>query len=214
MRLKSLLLISALLCCLIIAVGCKRTRPAPVSAQEFSLALAGFAQPSTTNEILGGYLPDNSVVVKPKVLSELDAALSMHLRQNGRRVFVPQSKTKQCQQATKFGSGSTAAVDYWANVGQCLNVDFVLVPQLLYWKERVGGAAGATEPASVTFDLFVVNVKDNSITSWHRFNETQVSLTDNLLTMPEFFKRKGRWLSALELAEGGILHSLKSVGLI
>lgn len=202
------------LSCFTLVLGCRpRTAAKPLEAQ-FSLAVAPFVQPSKTSELLGGYLPDNSELVKTKDLSELDAYLGMELSSGSKRKVLNPTQIKSCLDANKLaGEGRHQALDYWVKVGECARADLVLVPQVLFWKERQGGPGGSSDPASVMLDLYAVNVKEHSLASRYRFNETQVSLTENLLTAPKFLERKGQWITAMELAKGGVLEGLKALGL-
>jgi hypothetical protein len=204
------------LSCLTLVLGCRpRTTAKPLEAQ-FSLALAPFTQPRETSELLGGYLPDNSEELKAKDLSELDGYLAMELSTESKRKILQPSQIKSCIESSKSSGAATRrqVLDYWVKVGECARVDLVLVPQVLFWKERLGGPGGSSDPASVIVDLYAIDVKNYSLASRYRFNETQVSLTDNLLTAPKFVARKGQWVTAMELAKGGVLEGLKALGLL
>jgi hypothetical protein len=95
----------------------------------------------------------------------------------------------------------------------CLGVDYLLVPQLLYWQERDGSEVAVREPAAVVLDLFLVDVNAGTIAARYHFDEEQLSLTENMLEADKFVKRKGKWITATELAREGISRGVKELGL-
>ena len=46
------------------------------------------------------------------------------------------------------------------------------------------------------------------------FREKQEGLTSNLLTVGDFFKRKGAWVTGLDLAREGMTMMLQDMGLL
>ncbi|MBU0681636.1 MAG: hypothetical protein KKD73_09460 [Proteobacteria bacterium] len=76
----------------------------------------------------------------------------------------------------------------------------------LVWRyqERVGSAMGATEPASVAFSLFMVEVSTRKLVWQGSFDKTQTSLSENLFDTPMFLKKGMKWLTVEELSSYGI----------
>jgi len=89
-------------------------------------------------------------------------------------------------------------------LGRALNVDYVFVGFLYRFDERVGSSLGVEKPASVGYDLHLFRVKDGKMVWSVRFDETQQSLTDDLLKIGAFLRRKAVWLKAEELASVGM----------
>ena len=96
-------------------------------------------------------------------------------------------------------------------LGRALNVDYVLVGFLYRFDERMGSSIGVEKPASVGYDLHLFRVKDGKMVWSERFDETQQSLTDNLLKIGAFFRRKAVWLRAEELASVGMDETLNEM---
>ena len=72
------------------------------------------------------------------------------------------------------------------------------------YEERIGTPLAADTPASVGFDIYMISAPEGRLL-WHaRFDETQSSLFENLLKLKTFVERKGKWLTAAELAEYGL----------
>ena len=89
----------------------------------------------------------------------------------------------------------------------------MLVPQVLDWHEREGSEAGVTSSAHVRVEFFLLNIDNESLGPRSVFEEKQVGLTENLLTVGEFFKRKGQWVSARQLSVDGMRKAVKELGL-
>lgn len=85
-----------------------------------------------------------------------------------------------------------------------LQADAALIGYLYRWKDREGSDYAIKSPASVFFDLRLVNADSGSILWEGRFNKTQRSLSDNLLDIKTFFKGKGKWMTAEGLAGLGL----------
>jgi len=94
-------------------------------------------------------------------------------------------------------------------VGKTLNVDFIFVGYLFRFEERIGSHIGAEKPASVGFDVHLIRLKDEKMVWIGRFDETQRPLSENLLKMGAFVRRKASWLTAEELSSVGMDEMLK-----
>jgi hypothetical protein len=98
-----------------------------------------------------------------------------------------------------------------AAVGREMGADSVMRGTLYLFKKRVGSAYAADSPASVGFELDLIDAM-NAHLVWNRvFEEAQRALSENLLTFGQFVKRKGKWLTAKELAVSGLEEVLKSL---
>jgi hypothetical protein len=91
-----------------------------------------------------------------------------------------------------------------AETGRDLGADAVMVGHFYRFKERVGTGYSADTTASVAFDLDLIRVADGRIIWNGYFDETQLSLSENLLNLGKFLKRKGRFVTAEELAISGL----------
>jgi hypothetical protein len=66
-------------------------------------------------------------------------------------------------------------------------------------------------PASVSFDLHLFRLRDEKMVWTGKFDETQKPLSENLLKIGSFFRRKARWLVAEELASVGMDEMLRKL---
>lgn len=182
---------------------------------EVSIGVAGFSQPHSTADMLAGYMAENTPRVSSKEVIQLTETLIDVLRTETKRSYASAETYLECREAKAPGqkSGRVAALKHWLAVGNCMNVDFIIVPQIMELHEREGGEAGVTRPAGVVMDIFLVDVKNGVLTSRSHFDETQHALTDNLLETGKFFSRGGKWVTAIELAREGMMKAVKDLGL-
>jgi hypothetical protein len=94
--------------------------------------------------------------------------------------------------------------DIYVQIGKALSAEAVLGGHVYRWRERVGTEYSARRPASVAFDLYLMSAGDGVIWWKARFDKSQISLSENLFDFKTFFKAKGRWMTADELAEIGL----------
>ncbi|MDY7000326.1 MAG: hypothetical protein SVS15_00920 [Thermodesulfobacteriota bacterium] len=200
--------------CLLAVPACRNKDAKSAMDVTGTLAVAGFTQPRHSWELLAGYVPKQAPPVDAKILYALDDALVEALKQTSRRGFLRPRATRQCQEIVVFeqkGSRSSA-LKYWINVGHCMPADYLLVPQLLYWREREGNQFSVNNPASVVMELFLVDVKNGQVKRYH-FEETQRSLSENILDADKFLSRGGKWIPAMDLAREGMARGLDELGL-
>jgi hypothetical protein len=94
-------------------------------------------------------------------------------------------------------------------LGKMLNVDYVSVGFVFRYEERVGSALGVEKPASVGFDVHLFRIRDGKMVWRGEFDETQKSLSENLLEIGTFVKGKGTWVTAEEFSKIGMERMLK-----
>jgi len=95
-------------------------------------------------------------------------------------------------------------------VGAELKADVIAVGYVYRYTERVGYDYSAERPASVAFEIRLLNVKDGS-TIWRGvFDKTQKSLMENVFQASSFFKGGAKWLTASQLVKQGIDEIFKT----
>jgi hypothetical protein len=94
-------------------------------------------------------------------------------------------------------------------LGKELNVDFIFIGYLFRFEERVGSRIGVDKPASVSFDVHLLRLKDGKRVCDGKFDETQQALSENLLKIGSFVRRGAAWLKAEELSSVGLDEILK-----
>jgi hypothetical protein len=91
-------------------------------------------------------------------------------------------------------------------VGESLNSDSVLIGNISTFREREGGELGTSEPASVAFGVQLINPRTGERLWEAYYAETQETLLQNVTKIGKFFKRKGKWITANQLAKEGVIE--------
>jgi hypothetical protein len=94
-------------------------------------------------------------------------------------------------------------------LGKEMGCDFVSIGFVFRFEERVGSSVGVERPASVGFDIHLIRLKDGAEVWRGRMDETQRPLSENLLRIGSFVRRKGQWLTAEELSGVGLDEALR-----
>lgn len=82
--------------------------------------------------------------------------------------------------------------------------DTTLLFSLSRFHERDGDQYSVKDPASLAFEFKLVSALDGQVTCSGSFDETQKSLSENILDFPRAFKRGFKWLTGRELAREAI----------
>jgi hypothetical protein len=96
----------------------------------------------------------------------------------------------------------------YIQLGKTLDMDFIFIGILFRFEERIGSHIGAEKPASVAFDVHLIRLRDEKMVWTGKFDETQRPLSENLLKMGSFVRRKASWLTAEELSSVGMDETL------
>ena len=122
---------------------------------------------------------------------------------------LPMKTVRQTYEALLFDHPNATPLEMAKKLGKELRADYVLIGNVWRFRERLGSSLGVAKPASVAFSLYLVDTQSGKSVWQDRFNETQQSLSENLLKAPDWFKRGGTWLKARELARYGLKDLLK-----
>ena len=95
-------------------------------------------------------------------------------------------------------------VDRAVALGKEVGADGVIFGRVFRFQKRVGTEYGASQAASVWFELNLVSVASGEVV-WHGdFDQAQEPLASNLLNWWMFWRAGPRWMSAGELAGLGV----------
>ncbi len=200
---------------LVAASGCAKHVIPPMERPTGTLAVAGFTHPTYSWQLLAGYVSVEGREMDREILDQLDQSLVATLNAHGVIDYAPLANTRQCQEIVTFRDEGQriSALKYWVSVGRCMNVDWLLVPQVLNWQERVGDEWGSLKPASVSLDFYYIDVKAGEVRVRKHFEEVQLALSEDLASAGKFFDRGAKWITALMLAQEGIEIKLTELGL-
>ncbi len=203
-----------ILAILLSCTACASTMRWPAVETKATLAVAHTVHPQHDWELMAGVLPEEVSVISKESLDAVDAQLAALLEKSDVRTVLHAASVQQCEEIVQAGKERSRfeTLEYWKSVGECMKADFLLVPFVSRWQERDGGEWGVTRPASLTMDLYLINMATAEVRRYH-FEEQQQGLAENLLKGGRFFKRKGRWLTPLEIAAEALEEGTRVLGL-
>ncbi|MBW2568892.1 MAG: hypothetical protein JRD93_04235 [Deltaproteobacteria bacterium] len=124
--------------------------------------------------------------------------------------LIPQDKAHGVRSKLLFGDrGSLSELGLIVETGKALGADAVLAGYVYRFRERIGTRYAADLPASVAFDVHLVDAANGRIMWIGHLDETQQPLSENLLKLGAFIKRKGAWITAEDIASSGLEEILK-----
>ncbi|MDO9111805.1 MAG: hypothetical protein Q7U40_14185 [Desulfatirhabdiaceae bacterium] len=106
-------------------------------------------------------------------------------------------------------NAASSHLNLYVNAGKRAGADAVLIGHIFRFKERKGNRASVETAASVAFDLHLIDVDSGRIVWTGNFDQTQRPLSENLLELGSFIKRGASWVTAEELALGGLEDMLR-----
>lgn len=203
-----------LLFCFSLLAACQKAEaPQRLITDDLSVAVAPFTQPRQTAELLSGFIPEDQVKADADTLAALDEAFRQKLAAS-KRPYIFLSHADVDGEPALDARGRRSALATWAARARTAGADIIVVPQLIDLRERVGSGAGALSPASVNEDFYLIDARE-PVTLLQRchFAEEQKALANDVTRILSFFKRKGKWLTAQELAAEGMAKAVEELGL-
>lgn len=102
-------------------------------------------------------------------------------------------------------------VELYVKTGQLLQADGVLMGYVHEFKDRKGVDYSVENPASVAFHMDIIHTKTGRVIWSKSYQEAQRALSEDLFQMGTFIRRKGRWVSAEDLAVYGLEQIVKTL---
>ena len=212
---------AVLLAALALGLGCSATNQSRVLNRETAwvpkkLAVLPYQKvphdPTTGNAVscplTGSAFTSGQII--PGAESTLNQALNAQLGKVSKVPFVPYTQAGLVLSRVSGRDLEDTLRQEIAATGKALGADAVLVGFVYRFRQRVGDAYGVDTPASVAFDLLVVRARDGSVIWKNSFDETQKSLSQDLLNLGQYMKHGLRWYTAEELGQIGMSRLMKS----
>lgn len=166
-------------------------------------------QPVVSNSI------DNISIIPFKYTSRADRAVipdqflsdfnsELYKRLSAGLVGVKVTKPVISDKALQSMKTSPESIDFIPEFCRKTGCDAVLTGEIKEYGERVGGEYGVEDPASFAFITKLHEGKSGNIIWEDYYYEKQKMLTENLIEVDKFIKRKGRFVSVQEIAYEGI----------
>lgn len=151
-----------------------------------------------------GYVPDSA---GPYLTSELVSL--MEKKQQYAILSSDGSQDLLTGMMSKTDNSTAQYLPLYVSAGKQVGADAVLIGHIFRFIERKGNRASVESPASVAFDLHLIRVDSGAIIWTANFDHTQRPLSENLLELGNFIKRGASWITAEELAQGGLEDLLR-----
>lgn len=132
------------------------------------------------------------------------------LAENKKIEIIPIDQVEGVYRQITTESISAKEADLIRKLGKELRADAIVVGYVYRFLERKGTAYAAEKPASVAFELQLIDVREGSRSWKATFDKTQRSLMENLFNFRFFVREKGRWVTAKELTEEGVDQIMQS----
>lgn len=123
--------------------------------------------------------------------------------------LIPPERVGGIYERVSAGYLKEAPIEILKKVGSELEADGIVFCHVYRFKERKGYSYSVEKSASVGFEIHLIRVSDGAVVWKGIFDKTQTSLMENILQIVYFYKERGRWLTAQELATEGIDEILK-----
>ena len=147
-----------------------------------------------------------SAKVDPHGAALITGMVLRGMEEGGYTIIPFDDETKE-----RLSPQGTLPIDVVKSVGEKTGAGAVLTGVVTRYEEREGGPLGVRKPASIGFEVNLVSTTDGTLLWSGQYAETQKSLVEDLGMFFTFLKRKGRWLTAEELARDGVKRVLKTL---
>lgn len=168
--------------------------------------------------------PISCVAVAPTVIPRMDEKLSGEARKNLQTgasylqdklmIQVERSSVQRVigprEAGSYFGEVSGGKRGAVMEAGERLQCESVLLSTLSRFERRRGSKIAVEEPASVAFELELIDSVTGRSLWMSSFDETQTSLFSNLFTFGKAKSRGFTWVTAEEIIDGAVVDKVKS----
>ena len=117
--------------------------------------------------------------------------------------IIPAEKVQKIHKKIFSGKTDHAAANL-QKVGRESGADFLAVGYVYRYEERIGYRYSAEHPASVVFEIHLINTADGRSVWRGFFDKTQKSLMENVLDAFSFFRGGAQWVTARQLTGLGM----------
>jgi hypothetical protein len=101
-------------------------------------------------------------------------------------------------------------LNIFKKVGRELGADVLAMGYVYRYTERVGYEYSSEHPASVSFEIHLIETIDGSIIWRGFFDKTQKSLMEDVFQISSFVRGGGKWMTARQLTEQGMIKIFKT----
>jgi hypothetical protein len=142
--------------------------------------------------------------------SEMTTVFQRRLNALGRCELIPLDQAQAATEGMDTKAFQKDPLSMAAQIGRELGLDAVVVGGVYRYEQRQGSALGVQSPASAAFDAHLIQVSDKKVLWSGRFDETQHSLSENLLKIGSFVKGGAQWVTVERWSEIGVESMLRT----
>ena len=145
----------------------------------------------------------------PKEGREIENIFYEKLLQVKRYRVYPSYLAEEVAQRMNINLEKDYSIKKAIEIGRNMDVDAILWGRVTRYKELEGYRWGAKSPASVGFEVYLIEVKSGTVLWSGSFNKTEEALTRDASNIKAFIKGGGVWHKRYELARMGVEEILK-----
>lgn len=142
--------------------------------------------------------------------SEITGIFHRQLNRLDRCELIPLNQVQAVAEGVDPEAFKQDPIGIATQIGQELGLFAVVIGGVYRFEQRQGSALGVESPASAAFDAHLVRVADKKVVWSGRFDETQHSLSENVLKISSFLKGGAQWMTVERWAEIGVESILRT----
>lgn len=142
--------------------------------------------------------------------SEVTTIFQRRLNALGRCELIPLNQAQAATEGIDPKAFQKDPLSVAAQIGQELGLQAVVIGAVYHYEQRQGSGLGVQSPASAAFEAHLIQVADKKVLWSGRFDETQNSLSENLLKIGSFVKGGAQWVTVERWTEIGVESILRS----
>ena len=142
--------------------------------------------------------------------SEVTTLFYRQLNRLGRCELLPLARTRAAAEGVDREAFRQDPRGVAQLFGEELGLYAVVIGGVYRFEQREGSALGVQRPASAAFDAHLIRVSDKKVLWSGRFDETQHSLSENLLKVGSFLRGGAQWVTVERWTEIGIESVLRT----
>ena len=152
--------------------GCAKQEQYELLPMPLVIAVAPMNQPVYDAQLLAGYIPSGQSAIDSGALGQYNALFKEKLNKTKRKYIFLTNKDLQVSVQTD-SKGRSNVLSTWAQLAQKVGADFILVPQVLDFEERVGDTTNVRRPARLIMDFYLIRAKHPETDSPDGFLQTR-----------------------------------------
>lgn len=142
--------------------------------------------------------------VAPGAETAVENIFLSRIQKSGKFSVIDREKVAGVYRQLSSGAPKAQPEQLMRKLAAELGAEGVVVGYVFRYQQREGTPYSVKKPASVAYEIHLIRGSDG-VQVWRgSFDRTQRTLMENILQLSSFFRQKGRWATAEELAGEGM----------